>query len=283
MTFVTRFAPSPTGHLHLGHAYSALLGFEAAAQAGGRFILRIEDIDQGRCRDEFVQGIYDDLEWLGLEWEAPVRVQSHHMADYQKALDALYSRGLIYPCFCTRAEIKAEIERAPSAPHGPDGPLYPGTCRSLPIRDADERKEAGVPHAWRLNLEKALESLQDAALGWHEDGKGFISAEPKRLGDVVLARKDTPASYHLAVTHDDALQGVTHIIRGEDLFYATHIHRLLQALMGWPAPTYVHHPLLKDENGVRFAKRHKSETLSSLRASGVTAEDVRKRLGFSRR
>lgn len=283
MTFVTRFAPSPTGHLHLGHAYSALLGFEAATQAGGRFILRIEDIDQGRCRDEFVQGIYNDLEWLGLEWETPVRVQSQHMADYQKTLNALYSRDLIYPCFCTRAEIKAEIERAPSAPHGPDGPLYPGICRNLPSRDADERKEAGVPHAWRLNLEKALESLQELPLGWQEDGKGFISAEPKRLGDVVLARKDTPASYHLAVTHDDALQGVTHIIRGEDLFYATHIHRLLQALMGWPAPTYVHHPLLKDENGVRFAKRHKSETLSSLRALGVTAEDVRKRLGFSRR
>jgi len=276
----TRFAPSPTGALHLGHAYSALTAFHFAQERGGQFLLRIEDIDQNRCQPKFTQQIFDDLEWLGLEWETPVRIQSGHFSDYQRVLSELKLKGLLYPCFCTRKDIQLEITRAGSAPHGPDGPIYPGLCRNLNIAEQEERLSANRPHAWRLNVDAALPFLKNQELGWQDERQGWVKAQPALHGDVVLARKDTPTSYHLAVTHDDALQGITHIIRGEDLFHATHVHLMLQALLGLPHPEYIHHKLLTDEHGTRLAKRHKSETLKSLRDSGTTAQDIRKRLGF---
>lgn len=268
---VTRFAPSPTGRLHKGHAYSALLAFGRAKEAGGRFLLRIEDIDTTRCKAEFTGGIFEDLAWLGLTWEEPVRVQSHHFGDYQAALDRLKQMGLAYPCFCTRKDIQREIAAADSAPHGPDGPVYPGTCRGR--EDADALMAAGTPHAWRLDLKAALTHIGEP-LVWHDEGKGPVTATPEELGDVVLARKDTPTSYHLSVVVDDALQGITHIIRGEDLWHATHIHVVLQKLLGLPSPTYHHHGLLLDADGQRFAKRNKSVTLESLRRSGVDAPSL---------
>ncbi|WP_286830207.1 MULTISPECIES: tRNA glutamyl-Q(34) synthetase GluQRS [Kordiimonas] len=264
--FVTRFAPSPTGRLHKGHAYSALLAYRRAQEAGGRFLLRIEDIDTVRCRNEFVDGIFEDLTWLGLGWEEPVRRQSEHFGDYQNALDRLKAMGLVYPCFCTRKDISREIDAAESAPHGPDGPIYPGICRGRD--DASTLLAEGTPHAWRLDLAKALAHIGDP-LVWQDELKGEVTATPEALGDVVLARKDTPTSYHLSVVVDDALQGITHIIRGEDLFHATHIHIVLQKLLGYPAPVYHHHGLLLDERGERFAKRNKSVTLESLRESGL--------------
>lgn len=277
--FVTRFAPSPTGLLHKGHAFSALMAYRAAKQANGRFLLRIEDIDQGRCRPEFVDAITQDLSWLGLKWEQPVRIQSEHFADYQTALQSLKNMGVVYPCFCTRREIQAEIAKSPTAPHGPDGPLYPGTCRSLTSEVRQTRLEAGDTHAWRLDLLKALEQTGHD-LSWHDEEEGEVRALPEELGDVVLARKDTPTSYHLAVVVDDALQGVTDIVRGVDLFHATHIHVVLQKLLGLPTPRYHHHKLLTDERGVRFAKRDKAATLKALRESGVSAETVTEELGF---
>jgi glutamyl-Q tRNA(Asp) synthetase len=270
---VTRFAPSPTGHLHLGHAASALLAFGAAREGGGRFILRIEDIDATRCRPGFEAAILEDLAWLGLAWEEPIRRQSEHMADYAEALAALRARGLIYPCFCTRADITREIAGAANAPHGPDGPVYPGTCRELAEAERARRIAAGEPHAWRLDVEAAL--TQTGPLEWEDEGRGRIAAEPAPFGDVVLARKETPASYHLAVTVDDALQGITLVTRGTDLFAATHVHRLLQALLGLPTPRYRHHPLLLDETGKRFAKRDKSLTLRALREAGRTPEEIK--------
>lgn len=269
---VTRFAPSPTGFLHLGHAASALLAFGAAREGSGRFILRIEDIDATRCRREFEVAILEDLAWLGLLWETPVRRQSEHMADYGEALAALAARGLLYPCFCTRADIAREIAGAAGAPHGPDGPVYPGTCRNLPAGERARRIAAGELHAWRLDVGAAL--TQTGALEWEDEGCGRVFAEPVMFGDVVLARKETPASYHLAVTVDDALQGITLVTRGADLFSATHVHRLLQALLGLPTPRYRHHPLLLDETGKRFAKRDRSLTLRALREAGHTPEEV---------
>ncbi len=270
---VTRFAPSPTGLLHLGHAASALLAFAAAREGGGRFILRIEDIDATRCRPEFEAAILEDLAWLGMAWESPARRQSEHMADYAGALAALRARGLVYPCFCTRADIGREIAGAANAPHGPDGPIYPGTCRGLAEAERARRIAAGEPHAWRLDVAAALTAT--GALDWEDEGRGRVIATPALFGDVVLARKETPASYHLAVTVDDALQGVTLVTRGADLFSATHVHRLLQALLGLPTPSYRHHPLLADETGKRFAKRDKSLTLRALREAGRTPEDVK--------
>ncbi|MCW9032929.1 MAG: tRNA glutamyl-Q(34) synthetase GluQRS [Alphaproteobacteria bacterium] len=265
---VTRFAPSPSGLLHLGHAYSALFAFKA----GERFILRIEDIDKGRCRPEFDQAVLQDLAWLGLEWSGEVRRQSQHMADYQTSIDKLKDLGLLYPCFCTRKEIQAEIENASHAPHGPDGPLYPGICRGLRLDEQEERMNNKAPFALRLNMEKAMALAGE--LLWKDREKGEIIANPEIFGDVVLARKDTPTSYHLAVTVDDHLQGVTLVTRGKDLFAATHVHRLLQALLGLNVPEYHHHKLLKGEDGKRFAKRDKSLTLRSLRDEGKTLEDV---------
>ena len=278
MSLVTRFAPSPTGLLHLGHAYSALAGWKAAREGGGRFLLRIEDIDSARCREEFTAAILEDLAWLGLDWDGDVRRQSQHMADYRAPLDRLEAMGMIYPCFCTRAAIKAEIEGAAAAPHGADGPLYPGTCRNLSPAERTARKAAGLPFALRLDVAKA--AIATGELFWEEDGRGRIKAEPERQGDVVLARKETPTSYHLAVTVDDALQGVTLVTRGEDLFASTPIHRLLQALLGFPAPRYRHHRLLTDESGKRFAKRDLSLTLRASRDAGKSAAEVRAMAGF---
>lgn len=272
----TRFAPSPTGLLHLGHAYSAL--FAAQAARGGRFLVRIEDIDPGRCRPEHEGAILQDLEWLGLDWPRPVRRQSEHMAEYEAALDRLDRLGLLYPCFCTRSEIMDEIARAGHAPHGPDGALYPGTCRHLSSERAAELKQSGKPFALRLHMAKA--AALAGPLTWTDLGAGSQVARPDMFGDVILARKDVPTSYHLAVTLDDAVQGITLVTRGEDLFHASHLHRLLQALLGLPVPLWQHHSLLTDETGRRFAKRDRAQTLASLRESGLTAAQVKALAGF---
>ncbi len=273
MSAVTRFAPSPTGYLHLGHAYSAFDAFGAAQAAGGRFLLRIEDIDSGRCRPQFEAAIFEDLAWLGLTWEEPVRRQSEHLADYRAALDSLQAEGLIYPCFCTRRDIRTEIARATAAPHGPEGAIYPGTCRKLPDTERNRRAADGEPHALRLDMARAVDVVGN--LTWHEQGRGEITAEPAVFGDVVLARKDIPTSYHLAVTLDDHLQGISLVTRGEDLFAATHVHRLLQALLGLTTTKYAHHKLLRDASGRRFAKRDRALTLHELRAAGHTPERLR--------
>lgn len=278
MTTITRFAPSPTGHLHLGHAYSALLAADAAAARQGRFILRIEDIDQGRCRPAFEQQIFTDLEWLGLKWETPVRRQSDHFADYQDALDRLDEMALLYPCFCTRKDIQAEINASGGAPHGPDGPLYPGTCRNLSRDETAARIAAGDAYALRIDM--AAAAKRTGPLTWHDHDAGTIAAHPEQFGDVVLARKDTPTSYHLAVTWDDHLQGITLVTRGQDLFAATDVHRLLQSLLGLHVPAYHHHKLLTDEDGERFAKRNRSVTLKSLRDAGKTPDDIRHMVGL---
>lgn len=280
MTIITRFAPSPTGELHLGHAHSALFARHAARRAGGRFLLRIEDIDQGRCRPEFTAGILRDLQWLGLEWERPVRVQSEHFDDYRAALDRLEAMGLLYPCFCTRKDIAREVDGAGHAPHGPDGPVYPGHCRALSGAERRDRLAAGQPFALRLHMAAAL-ARTAGPLVWRDREAGEQEARPDLFGDVVLARKDTPASYHLAVTVDDALQGVTLVTRGRDLFEATHVHRLLQALLGLPVPEYHHHRLLTDPQGRRYAKRDRSLTLAALRDAGRTPEEVRALAGFA--
>ena len=278
---VTRFAPSPTGYLHLGHAFSAFTAWRRARAAGGRFLLRLEDIDPGRCRPEFAAAIQQDLAWLGLQWDGPVRVQSAHLADYQAVLDGLAERGLVYPCFCTRTDIAREIAASAGAPHGPDGaPLYPGTCRRLSPEKRADRIAAGERFAVRLDMAAATRpALSDPPLSYEEAGEGRIVCHPKRFGDVVLARKDAPASYHLCVTHDDAMQGVTLVTRGADLKPATDLHRLLQQLIGWPSPIYAHHRLLTDTAGRRLAKRNKAMTLGSLRAEGVSARAVIERFG----
>ena len=264
---VTRFAPSPTGQLHLGHAFSALLAFDFARSRGGGFLLRIEDIDPGRSRPEHVDSIIEDLAWLGIEWDGEIVFQSERLPFYSEALDRLRADGLVYPCFCTRSAMAAEIAASASAPHGPDGPLYPGTCRRLAPEER-ARRQAAEPHAWRLDV--ATASVAAGPLYWH-DGDTEVPAEPEAFGDVVLARKDAPTSYHLAVTVDDAAQGVTDVVRGRDLYAATDVHRLLQALLGLPTPTYHHHPLLLDAEGRRLAKRHGAPSLASLRAAGADA------------
>lgn len=281
--FATRFAPSPTGRLHKGHAFSALTAWTAAREAGGRFLLRIEDIDPTRCRPEFEAAIFEDLAWLGLDWETPVRRQSEHLADYAAVIDALGARGLLYRCFRTRKDI---LDAIGDAPHGPAEAVRPGP--HAPDEEARLLAE-GRPYAWRLSLDRAREALGDAAwnsLSFIEEGAdpdgetGLVRARPETAGDVVLARKDAGAAYHLAVTHDDALQGVTHVVRGQDLFEATHIQRLIQTLMGWPAPVYRHHRLLTGPDGRRYAKRDQSVTLAELRAGGLTPEALRAELGF---
>lgn len=277
---VTRFAPSPTGHLHLGHAFAAL----TAARRGERFLVRIEDIDTTRCRPEFETGILQDLAWLELGWEKPVLRQSERFDAYRAALARLQEQDLLYSCFCTRAGIAAEIARASEAPHGPEGALYPGTCRHLGAEQRQARIASGAPYALRLNSQKAASII--GALTFEEGGNGpkgehgVIAADPLLFGDVVLARKETPASYHLSVVVDDAFQGVTLVTRGNDLFSATHIQRVLQALLGLPAPAYAHHKLILDEGGKKFSKRDSAVTLRSMRERGITAEDVRKSLGF---
>jgi glutamyl-Q tRNA(Asp) synthetase len=279
--FATRFAPSPTGYLHKGHAFSALTASEAARDAGGRFLLRIEDIDRTRCRPQFEAAIYEDLAWLGIEWEAPVRRQSEHMADYDRALRELAERGLLYRCFRTRREIAEAIE---SAPHGK---LEAFRGAALPPAEEQRRVAAGEPYAWRLSLEHAARALGGfdrltfMEEGHRPDGEhGVIAARPQIGGDVVLGRKDVGVAYHLAVVVDDALQGITHVIRGQDLFEASHVQRLLQALLGLPTPVYRHHPLVVGPDGKRFAKRDRSETLRELRARGIRPAQIREGLGF---
>ncbi|MEA2780297.1 MAG: glutamyl-Q tRNA(Asp) synthetase [Rhodospirillaceae bacterium] len=275
---VTRFAPSPTGRLHLGHAHSALFGYCAARRAGGRFLLRIEDIDPQRCRREFETAIHEDLAWLGLEWRGPVRRQSEHLDDYRAALDRLAAMGLVYPCFCSRRDIQAEIARSVAAPHGPEGPLYPGTCRGLTAAERKDRISQGRPYALRLDVTAA--GTRSGPLVWHDAERGIIAAEPALLGDVVLGRRDAPASYHLAVTVDDHIQGVSLVTRGEDLFHATHVHRLLQALLDLTVPDYHHHGLLTNSRGERLAKRDGALTLAALRDAGHTPADARGLAGF---
>jgi glutamyl-Q tRNA(Asp) synthetase len=271
MPLTTRFAPSPTGYLHLGHAFSAYHAWKRARDAGGRFLLRLEDIDPTRCRPEFAAAIQEDLAWLGLHWDDPVRVQSAHLPEYQAVLDGLAELGLVYPCFCTRADVQREVSASAGAPHAPDGaPLYPGTCRRLSASERAARMAAGERFALRLDMAAAL----IPGLWYEEAGEGRVPCHPEAFGDVVLARKDAPASYHLCVTHDDALQGVTLVTRGDDLRPATDLHRLLQALMGWPTPMYAHHRLMLDTSGRRLAKRDKAATLRDMRARGLLAEDV---------
>lgn len=272
---VTRFAPSPTGQLHLGHAFSALQAWRHAQETGGRFLLRIEDIDQTRCRPEFIDAIYEDLHWLGLSWEEPVRIQSQHFAEYKQQLDMLQQKDLLYPCFCTRAD----INRSHSAPHGPDGLLYPGTCKQLAAAVVAQKMASGISFAWRLHVDRAMQATN--VLTWQDAQAGTLKAQPHILGDVVLARKETPTSYHLSVTVDDALQGITDIIRGEDLFHATHLHRLLQALLDFPVPRYHHHKLLTGPDGKRYAKREGAITLRALRTSGKTRQDIYQMIGLT--
>ncbi len=280
MKIVTRFAPSPTGYLHMGHAYSASLAFEKAKESGGHFLLRIEDIDTTRCRPDFESAIYEDLAWLRLEWEKPVRRQSDHMEDYAALLERLHERGLIYPCFCSRKEIAAEIAASKSAPHGPDGPLYPGTCRHLSEKEKQVRFSAGEPYALRLDMTRALQEVAVAQLTFNELEKGLIQCDPARFGDVVLARKETPTSYHLAVTLDDALQGVNLVVRGQDLLEATYVQRLLQARFDLPTPDYLHHGLVSDVKGKRLAKRDKDATIRAMRENGYSPQEARKLTGF---
>lgn len=276
MSFVTRFAPSPTGYLHLGHALSALTAFDAARAANGRFLLRIEDIDQARTRPEFEAAIYEDLAWLGLSWEEPVRRQSEHLAEYAKPLQSLIESGLAYRCFRTRKEIADAIA---SAPHGEAGERFTG--EALPADEEAQRLAAGDAYAWRLSLKKARAALGLAYFALvFEDETGLVRAEPERHGDVVLARKDFGTSYHLASVWDDALQGVTHVIRGEDLREAAHLHVLLQKLLGLPQPVYRHHRLVLGEDGKRLAKRDQSATLRALREAGKTPAEVRAMVGL---
>jgi glutamyl-Q tRNA(Asp) synthetase len=256
---VARFAPSPTGRLHLGHAYSAILGHACAREDGGEFRLRIEDLDQTRCRPEFVDSIYEDLRWLGVDWDGPVLVQSQRTSAYEAALEELRSRGLVYACFCSRADIAAALE----APHGTTA-HYPGTCRAL---SDDPERRASAPHCWRLDSVKALQLAGFASWAEH-DGRGFTTG-PEDFDDVILARKDAPAAYHLACVVDDAASGVTMVVRGADLRSSTPAQRLLQQLLGLPKPTYLHHAIVSHEDGRRLAKRDRAPTLGAMRESGI--------------
>ncbi len=272
MSVVTRFAPSPTGYLHLGHAASAWFAWRRARAAGGRFLLRLEDIDATRCRPEFSTGVMEDMAWLGLRWDGEVRVQSAHLGEYAAALDRLRGRGLLYPCFCSRGE----IARAHAAPHPGEGSVYPGICRELNAAARRARMAAGQAYAWRLDVARAAQNAGD--LRFFEEGIGWVAAQPARLGDVVLARKDVATSYHLCVVHDDGVQGVTHVIRGEDLAESTHVQVLLQRLLGFATPVYAHHRLLTDSSGKRLAKRDGAATLRAKREAGEDARDVLQQL-----
>lgn len=286
MTCVTRFAPSPTGLLHLGHAFSALNAFDFAREHNCRFLLRIEDIDTTRCRPEFETAIFEDLEWLGLEWETPVRRQSDHFDDYERALQKLRDLGVLYRCFRTRREI---ADASASAPHKEDeAPGAEPTLGPIDPEQEAERLANDEPFSWRLSLSYSQDLLREefASLQFTESGfgpngeHGAIAARPEPCGDVILARKDISSSYHLAVVHDDALQGVTDVVRGQDLFGVTPVHVLLQRLLGYPTPVYHHHQLMTGPDGKRYAKRNKSLTLAALRADGVTPDEIRRRLGI---
>lgn len=286
---VFRFAPSPNGFLHLGHARSALLNFDLAQQSGGRLLLRIEDIDATRCRPDYEQAIYEDLAWLGIVWEQPVRRQSEHLALYGEAVDRLARDKLLYPAFESRAEIARLVEqkdRAGVCLRDPDGiPVYPGIGKQLPDAERDRKLSSGAPYALRLDMAAAIARVR--RLSWAEQGAGprgetgEVPARPEQWGDVILARKDTPTSYHLSVTIDDALQGVTHVVRGQDLFWATGVHRLLQELLGLPQPLYRHHALVLDEAGHKLSKSTCSTALRELRAGGMTPADVRRLVGIN--
>jgi glutamyl-Q tRNA(Asp) synthetase len=282
---VFRFAPSPNGYLHLGHALSALINADLARAAGGRLLLRIEDIDATRCRPEYEQAIYEDLAWLGVAWEQPVRRQSEHFNDYRAALAKLDAMGLVYPSFESRAEIAARIAQGEPWPRDPDGaPLYPGAAKHMAAEERARRIASGAPYALRLDMKAALARV--GALTWQESGAGpagetgMIVADPAAWGDVILARKETPTSYHLAVVVDDAMQGVTDVVRGQDLFYATGVHRLLQELLDLPAPRYRHHRLILDETGRKLSKSTQATALRALRAKGLTAADIRRLAGL---
>lgn len=287
---VFRFAPSPNGALHLGHAYSALLNFQMSREVGGRFLLRIEDIDITRCTPEFEEGIYRDLAWLGLTWEEPVRRQSEHFDDYVEALEQLVDAGMVYHSFMSRSEVRAYIAdvEADGAiwPCDPDGaPLFPPLDKRRSDAERRRRMEEGEPYAWRLNMEAALAHLGKSS-SWDEEGAGpeeetgTLPARPEIWGDAVIARKEMPASYHLSVVVDDALQGVTHVVRGHDLFYATAVHRFLQELLGLPVPRYFHHALIIDENGRKLSKSRGDTGIAALREAGVTPGDVLRMVGL---
>ena len=276
---VFRFAPSPNGYLHLGHALSALLNADMAKAAGGRLLLRIEDIDEARCRPEYEAAIYEDLAWLGIAWEVPVRRQSEHYDDYRAALRRLEADGLVYASFESRAEIAALVAAREPWPRDPDGaPLYPGDAKALPPAER-ARRMATEPYALRLDMAAAL--IRVGALTWAESGQGEVAADPAAWGDVVLARKDTPTSYHLAVVVDDAAQGITDVVRGRDLFHSTSVHRLLQALLGLPAPRYRHHRLIVDADGKKLSKSTAATGLRELRAQGRTPADIRRLVGLA--
>jgi glutamyl-Q tRNA(Asp) synthetase len=285
---VFRFAPSPNGHLHLGHAYSALLNFDLARQSGGRLLLRIEDIDRTRCRPEFENAIYEDLAWLGIAWETPVRRQSQHLADYRAALATLEAMGLVYPSFESRAEIArlvAQRETGGAWPRDPDGaPLYPGDAKKLSLEQRERLIESGLPYALRLDMASAIAragELRWTELGEGPDGEsGKITARLEAWGDVILARKETPTSYHLSVVTDDALQGATEVVRGLDLFHATSVHRLLQTLLGLSQPVYRHHRLIVDQAGHKLSKSSRATGLRELRAAGASPADIRDRIGL---
>ncbi|MDF2997723.1 MAG: tRNA glutamyl-Q(34) synthetase GluQRS [Xanthobacteraceae bacterium] len=275
-TPIFRFAPTPNGPLHLGHARSAILNFEAARATGGRFLLRIEDIDATRCRPEYEAAIFDDLAWLGLDWEQPVRRQSEHMADYAAALARLDQMGLVYPSFESRAEIRRAVEARPGWPRDPDGaPLFPFTRGAMSEAIRERRRAAGEPYALRLDMRAALDQAGQP-LSWHEEGEGIIPADPAAWGDVVIARKEVPTSYHLAVVVDDALQGITHVVRGTDLRPSTSVHRLMQHLLGLPAPVYRHHTLVLDEQGRKLSKSLGAPSIAGLRVQGMAPEEVKR-------
>ncbi|NIX78178.1 tRNA glutamyl-Q(34) synthetase GluQRS [Microvirga terricola] len=287
---VFRFAPSPNGRLHFGHAYSALLNADFAERFGGRLLLRIEDIDLTRCRPEFEAAIYDDLTWLGLNWERPVRRQSEHFDDYRAAFAKLKEQGIVYSCFCSRKEIAdavvlREATTGQPWPRDPDGaPLYPGTCRTLSAGEVAHLSASGRPHSWRIDMAAALALAPGPHLFKRFDKNGeetTCHADPARWGDAIIVRKDVPTSYHLAVVVDDALQGVTHVVRGKDLEAAADLHVLLQALLGLPTPLYHHHDLVLDQVGDKLAKSRQSESLAEVRGQGATPDEVRRRLGFS--
>jgi glutamyl-Q tRNA(Asp) synthetase len=286
---VFRFAPSPNGYLHLGHAYSALLNFDLARRSGGRFLLRIEDIDVTRCKPEFEAAIYQDLAWLGIAWREPVRRQSEHFSDYRAAVEKLSAQGLVYPGFESRAEIARMValrEAGGSWPRDPDGaPLYPGAAKLLSPDQRARKLESGAAYALRLDVAAACARAGDSSWVEHGEGpdreSGAVAARPQAWGDVILARKETPTSYHLSVVIDDALQGVTEVVRGQDLFWSTSVHRLLQQLLGLPQPAYRHHRLVLDAAGRKLSKSTQATGLRELRAAGATADDIRRLVGLA--
>ena len=268
----TRFAPSPTGHMHLGHAFSAIFSYELAKKLGGKFILRIEDIDQQRSNQLFEESIYEDLDWLHIKYDRKVRRQSQHMGDYRAAVGELKTLGFIYPCFCSRSDIKAEIMRAGNAPHAGENIFYPGTCRRLSMEERNKKLENEKNYAWRLNVRAAAKKLGN--LLWKDLRLGNQNVPVGTIGDVILARKDIPTSYHLSVTLDDHLQRIGIVSRGEDLVESTHIHKIIQLLLGLNSPLYLHHPLIMDSNGKRLSKRNRAQTVKSLKSKGYKREDV---------